>query len=211
MADSTTSAPGGAHQPPEQRSATHEAVETSVKKLAAQSNSPKSPSVEQNSFLGQKTNDSDTGQQGSEATVISYPSASTKQVTIYRQLAQSHKDPPKGKQITSLDELPPVVLKDPIDLLNTAIDPRSVVDPPVKGKAEVKLPGSFTNTSTITTTGYDHLQNRPAQFDGRDGMSEARVKHSSYNACRAGNPYEQAPSRTTDRRLCRAPYPMLIQ
>ena len=172
-------------------------AETSVTKLATQSNSPKLPSAEQNSFLGQKTNDSDTGEQEREATVISYPSASTKQVAIHQQLTQSHKYSPKGKQITSLDELPLVGLKDPIAARIPSTSTQQLTlaawcTPPVTVKAGLKLPGSFTNTSTFTTSGYNHLQNRPAQFDGRDGISEARVRHSSLQRMRS-----QIPLRTS--------------
>ncbi|KAE9363430.1 hypothetical protein N431DRAFT_497298 [Stipitochalara longipes BDJ] len=106
-----------------------------------------------------------------KATAISFQSASTKQVAVRPPLVQSL----GAHRITSLNELPPVILKDPIaariplscqtpkGFLATWVPPATIRTVPTR------LP-SFINTSITTTTGYAPLLLLPGQADGANDI-----------------------------------------
>jgi hypothetical protein len=102
-----------------------------------------------------------------KATAISFRSVSTKQVVVHPPLAQGV----SIRRIISLNELPPVSLKNPIAarVPSSCQIPKGLLStwaPPAIIKTEPDRPISFINTSTITTTGCAPLQRLPSQLDG---------------------------------------------
>jgi hypothetical protein len=102
-----------------------------------------------------------------KATAISFRSVSTKQVVIHRPLAQSL----SVRRILSLNELPPVSLKDPIAAripsscrLSKGLLTAWALPTIIKTKPDRRI--SFINTSTITTTGCAPLQRLLGLADG---------------------------------------------
>jgi hypothetical protein len=117
-----------------------------------------------------------------KATAISFRSVSTKQVVIHPPLAQSL----SVRRIISLDELPPISLKDPIaaripsscQTLNGFL---TTWAPPTIVKTEPDKPEWFINTSTITTIGCHPL---PVLLPGQvDGANDSRSVTQSRRQC----------------------------
>lgn len=120
------------------------------------------------------------------ATAISYRSVSMKPVLIHQPRVQSHKALVLEARMSSIDhlnQLPPIILKDPVvarissnNLAPKESFPVLAIYTPVR--TEPDLPVSFTNTSTITTTGFVPLPGLLHQFDGSvesEGVVQARV------------------------------------
>lgn len=106
-----------------------------------------------------------------KATAISFRSVSMKQVVIHPPLARS----PSIRRIISLNELPPVSLKDPIAarIPSSYQTPKGLPTawaPPTIIKTEPDKVASFINTSTITTTGCAPLPLLPGQVDGANDI-----------------------------------------
>lgn len=128
---------------------------------------------------------------GSEAIAISYRSASTSRVQIRRQLGQNPKDISPGKRIRSLDQLPPVFLRDPIAARNPLSSqvPRTnfpVWSPPTILGTQADQQPSFTSTSITTTTGLALPRPLP-QLDGAldiTNVAQAKVPFLPYKLSR---------------------------
>ena len=139
---------------------------------------PNSPVQYQNPFLGEPPvlRIEDTSER--EATAISFRSVSMKQVQIRQPLVPSLSIPNREQCITSLSQLPPVVLKDPVAARTPSNSTQNRVSlqiwaPPTITKTEPDKPLS-SNISTTTTTGYDHLQHLHVQFDGPEDSSSEK-------------------------------------
>ncbi|XMA16264.1 hypothetical protein WAI453_009055 [Rhynchosporium graminicola] len=147
--------------------------------------SPRSPSQRLESFLERaaKMGESEEPQEN-RASVISFQSVSTKQVHIHQPSAQNQRSPSRqARIITCLNELPPVILKDPF----TASIPSNLLVkdafhvwmPPTISQTEPDQPLSSTSMSITTTTGSDLHPHLPAQLDGQD-TNEDRAKVPSF-------------------------------
>ncbi len=142
---------------------------------------------EEHPFLGKEALSSEeAGPYKRKATAISFRSASTRQVTVRPPLAQSL----TVQRIISLNELPPVSLKDPITAripssYQIPKGPLPIWAPPTIIKTEADRPVSSINTSTIITTGCAPLQRLPGQVDGASDIQndtpsrEHRLQHKS--------------------------------
>jgi hypothetical protein len=111
----------------------------------------------------------------------SYRSASTSRVQIRPQLGQNPENIKPGKRIRSLNELPPVYIKDPIaarDPLSSQI-PRTkfpIWSPPTILETQADQQPSFTSTSITTITGPALPQPLP-QLDGvLESMNAVQAK-----------------------------------
>ncbi|KAK0118257.1 hypothetical protein ONS95_012558 [Cadophora gregata] len=142
--------------------------------------STRSPSQRLESFL-EKAAQMEVSEDPCEkrASVISYQSVSTKQVQIHRPSVQNQRNPSRqARIITCLNELPPVILKDPFAAGLPSNSPMKetyqVWMPPTIIRTEPD-PISSTNMSTTTTTGNDLRQSHPAQLDGQD-TNEGRAR-----------------------------------
>jgi hypothetical protein len=135
-------------------------------------NSCHTPPEKQDPFLGKEALSSEPADPHErKATVISFRSASTRQVAIRPPLAQSH----SAQHIISLNKLALVSLKDPIaaripSSYQTPKGPLSTWAPPTIIKTKPDRPTSSINTSTIITTGCAPLQRLLGQLDGASGI-----------------------------------------
>ncbi|EPE26083.1 hypothetical protein GLAREA_01995 [Glarea lozoyensis ATCC 20868] len=125
------------------------------------------------------------------ATVISFQSVPTSQVRIHEPSPDSRRVfSHQGKVISSLSELPPVSLKDPVAARTPSRIPLSsqpqriqpniqtqVWAPPTIIDTKTDKPGSHTNTSTTTTTGFTPLRRALAQLDGQDDYESNGNSH----------------------------------
>lgn len=124
-------------------------------------------------FLDREALPLQAGEQGiKKAIATSYQSASTSQVVTRRPLGPNPRDGSPGKRITSLNDFPPIFLKDPImaRIPSNSLrqpNPLAVWAPPTITDPDSPSPRRiFTTTPTTTTTGYGTLQDHPIQFDG---------------------------------------------
>lgn len=136
-----------------------------------------------------------------KATVISFRSVSMKPVVIHPQWTRSL----RIHRVISLDELPPVLLKDPIAVriqlrIPLSYQPQKKLlrawAPPTIVKTEPDKRLSFINTSTITTTGRVPLLLLPKQLDE---ASDSRKDTQSKQRCLQYN-INQIPQRMSTQR-----------
>jgi hypothetical protein len=125
------------------------------------------PSEQQYPFLGNEALSPEPARPGArKATAISFQPVSTKQVEICPPFVQNL----TVHRIISLNELPPVSLKDPISAripssCRVPKGPLPIWAPLTIIKTEMDKPPSCINTSTIITTGCVPLQPRPGQLE----------------------------------------------
>lgn len=142
---------------------------------------PPSPTVQSHTFLDRTRILSEVGYaHKKEATANSYRSALTSQAVLGLPLPQSLKRLNQGKPIISLDDFPPISLKDPITARMPSDHPPSPLllwAPPTITDTEPNGPISFTTTPITITTGCAPPLDRPIQLDGSLETTEHSPVH----------------------------------